>query len=186
MNKVMILWVGDPIGPNMGEAPSNSRRNHLAAKAMRIFDISNYKAKAQAFLEGKDAQLEDRLRACANTADKVRIVLHRVFFAFHVPCLQYNRKLTRDAVNQFFTGDPTQHPDLAAVHKAMGLCGTRKVLHDSHPLVLAAAATASAEGKPGRPFVLAPEKTSIPSSLNVGKDSCFDQFRGLLGEAFSL
>ena len=129
MNKVMILWVGDPIGPNMGEAPSNSRRNHLAAKAMRIFDISNYKAKAQAFLEGKDAQLEDRLRACANTADKVRIVLHRVFFAFHVPCLQYNRKLTRDAVNQFFTGDPTQHPDLAAVHKAMGLCGTRKVLH---------------------------------------------------------
>ena len=28
MNKVMILWVGDPIGPNMGEAPTNTRRNH--------------------------------------------------------------------------------------------------------------------------------------------------------------
>ena len=75
MNKAMILWVGDPIGPNMGEAPTNTRRNHLAAEAMRIFDISAYKAKVQAFREGKDAQLEERLRACANTADKVRIVL---------------------------------------------------------------------------------------------------------------
>ena len=75
MNKVMILWVGDPIGPNMGEAPTNTRRNHLAAEAMRIFNISAYKAKVQAFREGKDAQLEERLRACANTADKVRIVL---------------------------------------------------------------------------------------------------------------
>ena len=100
--------------------------------------------------------------------------------------LKYNRKLVRDAINQFFSGDPTQHPDLAAVHKEMGLSGTRKILHDSHPLVVAAANAAAAAGQPGRPFILAPERTSNPSSLHVGKDPCFEQFRGFLGEAFSL
>ena len=78
MNKAMILWVGDPIGPNMGEAPTNSRRNHLALKAIRIFDIPGFKSKAQAFLEGNEPKLEERLRDCANSADKVRIVLIRV------------------------------------------------------------------------------------------------------------
>ena len=60
------------------------------------------------------------------------------------------------------------------------------ILHDSHPLVVAAATAAAAAGQPGRPFILAPERTSTPSSLNIGKDPCFEQFRGFLGEAFSL
>ncbi len=40
--------------------------------------------------------------------------------------LQYNRALVRKAINLFFTGDPKEHPDLAAVHKAMGLSGRRQ------------------------------------------------------------
>ena len=60
----------------------------------------------------------------------------------------------------FFTGDPKQHPDLAAVHQELGLGGEEKILHDRHPLVAAAA-----EANPGEPFVLAPRKTQLPSSV---------------------
>ncbi len=54
--------------------------------------------------------------------------------------LQFNRALVRKAINLFFTGDPKEHPDLAAVHKEMGLSGENKILGESHLLVVAAAA----------------------------------------------
>ena len=54
--------------------------------------------------------------------------------------LQFNRALVRKAINLFFTRDPKGHPDLAAVHKEMGLSGENKILGESHPLVVAAAA----------------------------------------------
>ncbi len=44
--------------------------------------------------------------------------------------LQYNRALVRKAINLFSTGDPKEHPDLAAVHKAMGLSGENEILGD--------------------------------------------------------
>jgi hypothetical protein len=42
--------------------------------------------------------------------------------------------------NMFFTGDPKEHPDLAAVHKEMELSGENKILGESHPLVAVAPA----------------------------------------------
>ena len=79
----------------------------------------------------------------------------------------------------FFTGDPKQHPDLAAVHQELGLGGEEKILHDRHPLVAAAA-----EANPGEPFVLAPRKTQLPSSVLHAEGAVFDHFRYLLGEVF--
>ncbi len=66
--------------------------------------------------------------------------------------LQFNRALVRKAINLFFTGDPKEHPDLAAVHKEMGLSGENKILGESHPLVVAAAARS-----PGAEFILVPQ-----------------------------
>jgi len=91
--------------------------------------------------------------------------------------LQYNRALVRKAINLFFTGDPKEHPDLAAVHKAMGLSGENEILGDSHPLVVAAAARS-----PGAKFILAPLKKGERSSVIHEMDSIFVQFRHLLGD----
>jgi hypothetical protein len=66
---------------------------------------------------------------------------------------QFDRALVRKAINMFFTGDPKEYPDLAAVHKEMGLSGKIKILGESHPLVVAAAARS-----PGAEFILAPLK----------------------------
>ena len=93
--------------------------------------------------------------------------------------LQFNRTQLRAAINTFFTGDPKEHPDLAAVHKEMGLSGTDKILDDAHPLVVAARAE-----DPANPFVLAPSKGSGPSSVQKGTAQVFAQFRNMLGEAF--
>ena len=55
-------------------------------------------------------------------------------------CLKFNRKLVRQVLNSFFSEDPKEHPELAAVLKEMGLSGDNKILGASHPLVVAAAA----------------------------------------------
>ena len=59
-----------------------------------------------------------------------------------------------------FTGDPKEHPDLAAVLQEMGLSAEEKTLHDRHPLV-----AAFVVANPGRPFVLAPKKMGVQSSV---------------------
>ena len=91
--------------------------------------------------------------------------------------LQYNRALVRKAINLFFTEDPKEHPDLAAVHKAMGLSGENEILGDSHPLVVAAAARF-----PDEEFVLAPTKKGEHSSVIHEMDPIFVQFRHMLGD----
>ena len=95
--------------------------------------------------------------------------------------LQYNRALVRKVINLFFTGDPKEHPDLAAVHKEMGLSGENKILGESHPVVVAAAARS-----PGGEFILVPLKKGETSSVLHGKDSIFVQFRHILGDHLSL
>ena len=90
--------------------------------------------------------------------------------------LQFNRKLVRQVLNSFFTGDPKEHPELAAVLKEMGLSGDNKILGASHPLVVAAAARS-----PGEEFILAPLKATERSSV-LGTDPIFVQFRHMLGE----
>ena len=91
--------------------------------------------------------------------------------------LQFNRKLVRQVLNSFFTGDPKEHPELAAVLKEMGLSGDNKILGASHPLVVAAAACS-----PGKEFILAPLKATERSSVLHGTDAIFVQFRHMLGE----
>jgi hypothetical protein len=91
--------------------------------------------------------------------------------------LQFNRKLVRQVLNSFFTGDPKEHPELAAVLKEMGLSGDNKILGASHPLVVAAAARS-----PGEEFILAPLKATERSSVLHGTDAIFVQFRHMLGE----
>ena len=93
--------------------------------------------------------------------------------------MQFNRSQVRHAVTMLFTGDPKEHPDLAAVLQEMGLSAEEKILHDRHPLVVAAAAA-----NPGEPFVLAPMKAVTPSSVLDAEGEVFDQFRYLLGEVF--
>ncbi len=78
-----------------------------------------------------------------------------------------------------FTGDPKEHPDLAAVLQEMGLSGEEKILHDRHPLVAAAAAA-----NPEMPFVLAPMKMEITISVLHAEGEVYQQFRYLLGEVF--
>ena len=91
--------------------------------------------------------------------------------------LQFNRMQIRNAINQFFTWDPKEHPDLAAVHKEMGLSGTEPIMNEKHPLVCAASLE-----KPGEPFILCPvERLKVSSVLN-GKDPVFKKFQGMLGE----
>ena len=85
----------------------------------------------------------------------------------------------RRAATNLFTGDPKEHPDLAAVLQEMGLSGEEKILHDRHPLVVAAAAAS-----PGMPFVLALIKMEIASSVLHAEGEVFEQFRYLLGEVF--
>jgi hypothetical protein len=91
--------------------------------------------------------------------------------------LQFNRMQARVALNQFFTWDPKEHPDLAAVHKEMGLSGTDKILNVKHPLVSAATLE-----NPWAPFIFCPEKKSEVSSVSCGHDQIFLQFRWMLGE----
>lgn len=93
--------------------------------------------------------------------------------------MQFNRSQVRHAVTMLFTGDPKKHPDLAAVLQEMGLGAEEKILHDRHPLVVAAAAA-----NPGVPFVLAPMKMEIASSVLHAEGEVFEQFRYLLGEVF--
>jgi hypothetical protein len=95
--------------------------------------------------------------------------------------LQFNRALVRNAINLFFTGDPKEHPDLAAVHKEIGLSGENNILGKSHPLVVAAAACS-----PGAEFILAPLKRGERNSVLNGKNPIFVQFRHMLGEFLSL
>ena len=91
--------------------------------------------------------------------------------------LQFNRKLVRQVLNSFFTGDPKEHPDLEAVLKDMGLPGTEKILSENHPLVVAAS-----EENPGKLFVLCPVDRDEVSSVLHGKDPVFKKFQGMLGE----
>lgn len=93
--------------------------------------------------------------------------------------MQFNRKLVREAINLFFTGDPKEHPDLEAVLKDMGLPGTEKILSENHPLVVAAS-----EENPGKPFVLCPVDKDQVSSVLHGKADVFANFRHMLGEVF--
>jgi hypothetical protein len=91
--------------------------------------------------------------------------------------LQFNRMQIRTAINQFFTWDPKENPDLAAVHKAMGLSGTEPIMNDKHPVVCAARLK-----NPGEPFILCPVKKSEVSSVLGGDDPVLKQFEGMLGE----
>ena len=77
VKRCMPLWMGDQIGPSMGEFISDRRRNELIDEAINRFKMTQYSK--------IDDSLRNRLKACAVNADKVRIALLRVRFAFHAP-----------------------------------------------------------------------------------------------------
>ena len=92
---------------------------------------------------------------------------------------QQNRKLVREATNLFWLGQPSEHKDLAALLESLGLPADKPVLNKGHPVV------AAFEAKfPGRPFVLAPAKTSEKCSLKAAKDPIFEQFLAMHGKSF--
>ncbi len=49
---------------------------------------------------------------------------------------QMNRRMVCLALNVLFTGDPAKDPALAKVHQAVGLEGTKPILHYDHPVVV--------------------------------------------------
>ena len=77
VKRCMPLWMGDQIGPSMGEGISDRRRNELIDEAINRFKLRQYSNIAD--------PLRNRLKACAVNADKVQIALLRVRFAFHAP-----------------------------------------------------------------------------------------------------
>ena len=99
-----------------------------------------------------------------------------VRFSDTVLSTQRNRLICRDTTNLFWLGNPSEHPELAAVLKAMGLTTDKPVLHAEHPVLLAFNKEA-----PGNAFVLAPRKTTQKSSVLYGQDPVFQQFLGMLG-----
>ena len=96
--------------------------------------------------------------------------------------LQFNRALVCNAVNLFFTGDPKEHSDLRALHKALGLSGEHQLLSGSHPVFLEAARLGLINEN--SEFVLAPLKAFVKSSvvLREGQESkVLDDFQTMLG-----
>ncbi len=92
------------------------------------------------------------------------------------------RALVRNAVNRFFIGDPKEHSDLEAVHKAMGLSGKHPLLSSSHRVFLEAERLGLIDEDYG--FVRAPLKTTIRSSALVkeGQESkILSDFQIMLG-----
>ena len=77
VKRCMPLWMGDQIGPSMGEGISDRRRNELIDEAINRFKLRQY--------SNIEDPLRNRLKACAVNADKVQIALLRVRFAFHAP-----------------------------------------------------------------------------------------------------
>ena len=81
VKRCMPLWMRDAIGPSMGDNPSNTQRSAIAINAVKLFQMTNL----DDFTKGKDPVFEQRMKDCANQADKVLQSLLRVCCAFHVP-----------------------------------------------------------------------------------------------------
>ncbi len=74
------------------------------------------------------------------------------------------------------TGNPKDHPELAAVLRSLALPTDKLILCDDHPVVVA-----FRNENPGCPFIVAPDKAKATSSLLDRKDDVFCQFRHMLG-----
>jgi hypothetical protein len=81
VKRCMGLWMRDAIGPWIGESPANAQRNAIAITAVKQFNIKNL----DDFTQCNDPKFENRMKDCANQADKVLQSLLRVCDAFHVP-----------------------------------------------------------------------------------------------------
>ena len=84
---------------------------------------------------------------------------------------QANRRAFSNALNTLFTQDPAKDPALVKVLQAVGLDGTKPILHREHPVVVG-----TEEIRP-----LCPPDTASKSLLRVGETKC-DQFMNMLGK----
>ena len=90
--------------------------------------------------------------------------------------VQTDRAAARDAVNTLFLGNPTTNPALCKVHQAMGLPGTKPILHAEHPVVVGCGVTGE--------FVLCPPDTHTTSSVIDTAVETNAQFIKVLGKHF--
>ncbi len=78
MRVVMPFWLGNPIGPSMGDCPSRNVRNRLASEGILCYQVGGMTSMAQAIAEGSNSEMDGRIRESVLTADKVEIALLRV------------------------------------------------------------------------------------------------------------
>ena len=80
----------------------------------------------------------------------------------------------RRGLNDLFLGDPATNPALNKVHVAMGLPGTKPVLHAEHPAVVNC-------GESGE-FIFCPADTHRASSFTNSAVPTNAQFATMLGK----
>jgi hypothetical protein len=71
MRAVMPLLLGNPIGPEMGDAPARAVRNQLGSEGIRRYNLADMISMAQGIAEGTNSELDHRLKNMVQTADKV-------------------------------------------------------------------------------------------------------------------
>jgi hypothetical protein len=79
MRAVMPLWLGNPIGPGMGDGPARNVRNQLAAQGIQRYQVAGMLSMAPSIAAGTDGAMDQRLRSIGLTTDKVEKVISRVF-----------------------------------------------------------------------------------------------------------
>jgi hypothetical protein len=88
---------------------------------------------------------------------------------------QANRRAFRNALNTLFTQDPAKDPALVKVLQAVGLDGTKPILHREHPVVVGME----------RILPLCPPTTSVKSVLHDTSKQVNAEFSSMLGKFVS-
>jgi hypothetical protein len=71
MRAVMPLLLGNPIGPEMGDAPARAVRNQLASEAIQRYQLADMTSMVQDIAAGTNSELDIRLRNMVLSAEKV-------------------------------------------------------------------------------------------------------------------
>ena len=85
---------------------------------------------------------------------------------------QANRRAFRNALNTLFTQDPAKDPALAKVLQAVGLDGTKPILHREHPVVVGTE----------QALPLCPPTTTVRSVLHDTSKQVNTEFSSMLGK----
>jgi hypothetical protein len=75
MRSVMSLWLGNEMGPEMGDGPARNVRNKLTAEGIVRYQVLGLVSMAPAIAEGTNSEFDQRIRQIAQAMDKVEIAL---------------------------------------------------------------------------------------------------------------